>query len=116
MLNDYIVKEEGGDTRKAIMISGMEITYDEVNDKYDELIEANKEEMDAAGMQALAAEIGGNPPEIPTGNNDDDDENQEGEAVLSDYLVTYDGIVSFYSIERMQDPKQQLDQQDGLAS
>ncbi len=114
-VNDYIVKEEGGDTRKAIMISGMEFTYDEVNEKYDELIAENKKDMDAAGKQALAAEIGGNPPEVPP-EEPDTEENPNGEAVLSEYLFTYEGTLTFFSIERMQDPKNQLDQQDGIAA
>ncbi len=113
-VNDYIVKEEGGDTRKAIMISGMDFSYAEVNEKYDALVEKDIAKMDAVGKQALAAEIGGNPPEIPPVPDDGEGQNPEGEAALSEYLFTYSGTLTFYSIERMQDPKKQLDQQDGI--
>jgi len=112
-VNDYIVKEEGGDTRKAIMISGMEFTFDEVNEKYDALIEKNIAEMDVIGQQALAAEIGGTPPEVPP-TEEEGEEKPDGEAALSAYLFTYEGTLTFYSIERMQDPKKQLDLQDGI--
>ncbi len=114
-VNDYIVKEEGGDTRKAVMISGMEFTYDEVNEKYDALIEQDIAEMDIIGQQALAAEIGTTPPEIPPAEGDGE-QDAEGEAVLSAYLFTYEGTLTFYSIERMQDPKKQLDLQDGIVT
>lgn len=114
-VNDYIVNENGQDTRKAIMITGVEFTYDEVNEKYDELIEKSIEEMDAEGEAALAAEIGQPGPEIPD-ETDNTNNNNSNEAVLSEYLYTYEGTMTFYSIERMQDPKNQLDIQDGIAA
>ncbi len=112
-VNDYIIKENGEDTRKAVMITGVDITYDEVNEKYDELVEKDIEKMDAEGEAALAAEIGQPGPTIPP-EVDTPPENPNGEAVLSEYLYTYEGTMTFYSIERMQDPKQQLDIQDGI--
>ncbi len=115
-VNDYIIKENGEDTRKAIMITGIDITYDEVNKKYDELIEADIKKMDAEGEAALAAEIGQPGPPIPPEVDTPPAQNPEGEAILSDYLYTYEGTMTFYSIERMQDPKQQLDIQDGIAA
>ena len=115
-VNDYIVKENGEDTRKAIMITGVEFTYDEVNEKYDELIAKNIERMDAEGEAALAAEIGQPGPAIPPIEEPTTGEEPEGQAILSDYLYTYEGTMTFYSIERMQDPKEQLDIQDGIAA
>ncbi len=113
-VNDYIIKENGEDTRKAVMLAGVEFTYDEVNKKYDELIEADIEKMDAEGEAALAAEIGQPGPEIPP--ETETPEEPTGEAILAEYLFTYTGTMTFYSIERMQDPKHQLDIQDGIAA
>lgn len=112
-VNDYIVKENGQDTRKAVMIAGVEFTYNEVDEKYAELVEKDIEKMDAEGEAALAAEIGQPGPAIPP--VEEVPEEPEGEAILSDYLYTYQGTMIFYSIERMQDPKNQLDIQDGKA-
>ncbi len=113
-VNDYIIKENGEDTRKAVMLAGVEFTYDEVNKKYDELIEADIAKMDAEGEAALAAEIGQPGPEIPT--ETETPEEPTGEAILAEYLFKYTGTMTFYSIERMQDPKHQLDIQDGIAA
>ena len=41
---------------------------------------------------------------------------EEQEAALSAYLFSLDTSVTFYSIERMQDPKAQLDLQDGITT
>lgn len=114
-VNDYMVNEGAGKTRKAIMITGMQFTYDEVNKKYDELVDKEIEKMDAEGERALAAEVGADIPPIPNFDDDDDDEN-DGKPVLSEYLFTYSGTLTFYSIERMQDPKAQLDAQDGIGA
>ena len=114
-VNDYMVNEGAGKTRKAIMITGMQFTFDEVNTKYSELVEKEIEKMDAEGERALAAEVGADIPQIPTFDDDDNDEN-DGKPVLSEYLFTYSGTLTFYSIERMQDPKAQLDAQDGIGA
>lgn len=115
-VNDYMVNEGAGKTRKAIMITGMQFTYDEVNKKYDELVDKEIEKMDAEGERALAAEVGADIPPIPNFDDDDDDDENDGKPVLSEYLFTYSGTLTFYSIERMQDPKAQLDAQDGIGA
>ncbi len=115
-INNYVIKEAGGDTRKAIMLNGIELEYEEVNNRYDALIDENKEFMDAEGQAALAAEIGVNVPDVPTNPDEPGNEDDKGEAALSAYLVTLESSVTFYSIERMQDPKKQLDLQDGITT
>lgn len=111
-VNDYKVMEADGETRKAIMMSGVEFTYDEVNEKYDALIEENLVEMDNEGKTALAAEVG----QTPNIERKPDAENEEKEPSLDAYLFTYEGSITFFSIERMQAPKAQLDAQDGIVS
>lgn len=110
-VNNYKVNENGTEIRKAIMLGGIEIEYEEVNQKYDALVEDNVAEMDAEGERALAAEIG-KTPEI----KNDTGAGQEGDASLEAYLFSYDATLTFFSIERMQDPKAQLDAQDGIVS
>lgn len=110
-INDYVIKEAGGDTRKALKLNGIELTYEEVNERYDALVTENNEFMSTEGERALAAEIGEPGPDIPLENNEDEG---EGEATLSAYLFKLESSVTFYSIERMQDPKAQLDLQDGV--
>lgn len=109
-VNNYEIMEAETNTRKAIMMSGLEITYDEVNDKYDALVADNIKEMDDEGYAALVAEVGGDAPQLENKDNGDGDK----EPSLDAYLFTYEGTITFYSIERMQDPKAQLDAQDGI--
>lgn len=113
-VNDYMVNEGAGKTRKAIMITGMQFTYDEVNQKYSELVEKEIAKMDAEGERALAAEVGADIPQIPV--IEEEPEENDGKPVLSEYLFTYSGTLTFYSIERMQNPKAQLDAQDGVGA
>lgn len=113
-VNNYVVKEAGGDTRKAIMLNGIELEYNEVNERYDALIAESTEFMETEGKTALAAEIGQQPPEIPAPEEGEGEEEQE--AALSAYLFSLETSVTFYSIERMQNPKAQLDLQDGIAA
>lgn len=112
-INDYVIKEAGGNTRKALMLNGIELTYEEVNEKYDALIEENMKFMDAEGESALAAEVGADAPKKPEPVIDPD---EEKEPSLAAYLFTFEGSVTFYSLERMQNPKAQLDLQDGVAA
>ena len=47
-----------------------------------------------------------------TGNNSEEQEIAE----IVDYLYSYSDTFTFYCIERMQDPKPQLDVQDGISA
>lgn len=108
-VNDYMKQEADGRIRKAIMLNGLTLEYDEVNEYYDALIEENLAEMDIEGKAALAAEVGADAPVIER----EPEEEEEKEPSLEGYLFTYEGTMTIFSIERMQDPKAQLDAQDG---
>lgn len=108
-VNDYMKQEADGKIRKAIMMSGLTLEYDEVNEYYDRLIEENLVDMDNEGKAALHAEVGAAAPEIER----KPEEKEETEPSLEGYLFTYEGTLTFFSIERMQNPKAQLDAQDG---
>lgn len=108
-VNDYLKQEADGRIRKAIMLNGLTLEYEEVNQYYDALIEENLTEMDNEGRTALHAEIGAEPPVIE--RETEKEENKEPS--LEGYLFTYEGSMTIFSIERMQNPKAQLDAQDG---
>lgn len=108
-VNDYMKQEADGKIRKAVMMSGLTLEYDEVNEYYDRLIEENLVDMDNEGKAALHAEVGAAAPEIER----KPEEEEEKEPSLEGYLFTYEGTLTFFSIERMQNPEAQLDAQDG---
>ncbi len=109
-INDYYINEPGGKVRKAVMLGGLELEYEEVIQKYDALIDESEVFMDAEGERMFAEELGIEPPDLK-----DDEIEEEEEPSLSLYLYNLETQVIFYSIERMQDPKAQLDLQDGKA-
>ena len=111
-INDYKIKEEGAseEVRKAISIDSMAIDYDEIDQVYNFVNEASINEMTRIGRELLR-ELGL------------EDENQqplppEEEEMELDIVVTYEfsETLTFYCIERMQDPKAILDAQDGVIS
>lgn len=109
-VNDYKVKEGGSseETRKAISITSMGIEYTEVNQVYDLAVEESTEEIARAG-RALLRELGfevKDDPETPTNP-------EEEEKFEIPVTVSFSDTLTFLSIERMQNPKAQLDAQDG---
>lgn len=135
-VNSYIMNENGTDTRKAVGINGLVLTYPLVSVKYDKLVESLEKEMETEGKKALSAATGlpvegednANTPgaagdnasaTTPGGTTNPatpGNEEQEEKAVVTDYLYSYSDTFTFYCIERMQDPKPQLDAQDGVAA
>ncbi len=134
-VNSYMMNENGVETRKAVGIGGLTLTYPLVTNKYEKLIESLNEEMEEEGKKALSAATGlpiegeedangsgtGAAATNPDGTaanpaapgNDDEDKETAG---ITDYLYSYSDTFTFYCIERMQDPKLQLDVQDGIAA
>ncbi len=117
-VNSYFRDENGNSVRKAIKINGLTLDYWEVNEKYDKLVEELNKEMEEAGRAALTAATGRptqdpNQPGTPTvtepGNEPAD------VAGVTDYIYSWSDTMTFYCIERMQDPTPQLDAQDGVS-
>lgn len=121
-VNNYFIKDEGVQTedergiRKAVMVSGVEMDRKNLNTIYDAFIEADTDTHEGRGaaavLEILAAEA--NPQiSLPIGMPVDRVNPSLEGAELAGYY-TYDGAVVFYSIERMQNPKTILDEQDGI--
>lgn len=115
-VNDYKIKEGGSseETRKAISITSMAIDYTEVNQLYDLAVKESTEEIAREG-RALLRELGFDVKD-DTPTNPENPENP-GEEVKFEIPVTvsFSDTLTFLSIERMQNPKAQLDAQDGKA-
>ena len=118
-VNNYIVKENGENTRKAIILNGMSFECPEVEKEYDAKIDEINKEAEEAGRAALEEETGvsageDNPTtETPEEENPDDDDKTVN---VSEFIYSVDTSITFYSIERMQNPKEQLDRQDGVTA
>ncbi len=117
-VNNYIVKENGKDTRKALILNGMAFECPEIDKEYAAKVESINSEAEKAGKEALEKETGKKAEKIETETNTSDENNSEKEGVVnvSECIYTVDTSITFYSIERMQDPKAQLDKQDGTAA
>lgn len=118
-VNNYVKEENGSSTRKAIMINGMSFEYNEIIEKFDKEVEEINKEAESAGRAALKKESGkdvdgADPTNTNTDNNNQEDQKQN--AVLSDNLYSVSVTLTFFSIERMQDPTDQLNIQDGVAA
>ena len=117
-VNNYIVKENGKDTRKAIMLNGLSVSYPEVEKEYASKVEEINKKAEQAGKAALEEEKGTSvsiptaPVENPTESNPDDKKS----VGVSENIYKISATLTFYSIERMQDPKSQLDKQDGVSA
>lgn len=121
-VNDYRIREEGSaePVRKAMSISGIVLSYTEVEDFYSTAAEDSVEELSRIGRNYMREDgfklDEGDEPENPeTPENPENPENPDDEDLL-DYTPTYQlsDTLTFLSIERMQDPKAQLDAQDGV--
>lgn len=113
-INDYVKEENSNDVRKAIRLSsGLGITYTDIEEEYEEL----SDELVANALKDAIVQI-----QKETGlkveNSDDQNENAEGEnkdeefAKFERYVYKLEVTMTMYSIERMQDPTDQLTAQD----
>ena len=123
-VNSYIKDEHGTPTRKALMISGISMEFSDIREEYDELINEIQAKADTdatsalyknAGLSVPAAQPGaaGTPNTSDTENPDNPTAAGEQETLsVSDYIYSMSATITFYSVEHMQDPTEQLDQQD----
>ncbi len=118
-INSYFKDENGNSVRKAMKVNGLTLDYWEVTDKYDKLVEELNKTMEEAGRAALTAATGLPTQEAnqttPTVNEPGTQDNKEI-AGITDYIYSWSDTMTFYCIERMQDPTAQLDAQDGISA
>lgn len=118
IINNYQKKEDGGTVRKAICLAnGLSITYDEVQEKYDELVDdlTKKAATDAAAQiqKETGEKVNINTETDNTDNadnNEEDDEEKDTSFEKNTYQLSV--TLTMYSIERMEDPTDQLAAQD----
>ncbi len=120
-VNNYFVENENAEgdekIRKAISVNAISIPYEELNAIYEAYVLSSTTDMEAAGEAALAEVIAKRAaPDLrqapltaaPAATA------PSLEQVEVPNLFTYTDSLTFYSIERMQNPKSILDEQDGI--
>lgn len=120
-VNNYIVKENGKDTRKALILNGMSFECPEIEKEYNSKVEEINSEAEKVGREALERETGKKPGSNNNNNADanaegDSNTEKDGEVSVSECIYNVETSITFYSIERMQNPKAQLDKQDGVTA
>lgn len=119
-LNNFVRKENGNDVRKAMMISGIAITYPDITTLYDDMadeqaekaLEAAEVEFERVTGHKLNTNTGtsGNvPTPIPDAEGSDSNNSE-----LDEYVFGVETTLRLYSVERMQDPTPILNAQDGI--
>ena len=135
-VNSYYKNEDSGESsiffekpdsnshfiRKAVALSGLTVNYNEIRDKYEAMVNDMVEEINDRATSELYKNTGYTPRAGTTTTTTDTEntntnQNQE-EAVpsLEDNIYTLSATVTFYSVERMQDPTDQLAAQDASAA
>lgn len=110
-VNAYIKRENGKDTRKAVVLNGYSISYPKNEEYYKELIDANEEEA-ADEAYDLVRKNNELDPIVRPEDTGAETEEEEEDPTVSEYLYELTTSVTFYSVERMQDPEDQLKAQE----
>lgn len=116
-VNSYVKDEHGTPTRKALMIGGISMDFTDIQEEYDGIIEEIQAKAEPEAIAALYKNAGKpvppKEPETPnTENPDPNASDSEDVLLLSDTIYSLSTTITFYSVEHMQDPTEQLDQQD----
>ena len=115
-VNSYVKDEHGTPTRKALMIGGISMDFTDIQEEYDEIIEEIQAKADTEATNALYRNAGRPVPQREPNStnteNPNDPNAEEAPLVLSDTIYSLSTTITFYSVEHMQDPTEQLDQQD----
>lgn len=117
-INEYTKSEDGKQVRKAMMLNELRLNYPEVEEKYNEMLTELQEEISKRSDEELKKQWGDDAAvddeeedEIPLNPNEEEEE-KEGTKSVSDSIYSIDATITFYSVERMQDPTDLLDAQD----
>lgn len=119
-INNYMIKEgsDGKEIRKAISVNGISVPYEGLNAIYDAYVTASTDAMEGIGEAALIEVLAANvDPNInlPLATAPEPLAPDLTEVEIPSYF-TYTATLRFYSIERMQNPKDILDEQDGIVN
>lgn len=110
-VNEYVVNENGKDTRKALLLNSLAFSCQEVEKEYSSVIDSINEEAERVGKEAFARETGESYEDAASSATESD---EQGVVDVDDVVYRVETSITFFSIERMQDPTPQLDRQDGI--
>lgn len=109
-VNNYFKMENGDSTRKAVKLNGYSLSYPLNESMYEELItEIDAESMDEA-IDLLCKHLGVRRHE--TTETKTEEKTDESDPSPTEYIYQLSTSVTFYSVERMQDPTEQLKAQE----
>lgn len=121
-VNNYETKDENGNTiRKAISLDGISFTDLKTKDEYNKLANELKAQAEAAGYSAFRRNTGTSLNQTATPSSTPEEDEEGGEASESNtgsgekldyHYYEMPCTITFYSIERMQDPTEMLNEQD----
>lgn len=111
-VNSYFKDENGTTTRKAMLLGGAEFSYPLLEKEYDALVTEIQEKGDQDGTRALYKNAGRTAPADESAG--EAAANKEETLSVTDYLYSLSTKITFLSVERMLDPTDQLDAQDGI--
>ncbi len=112
-VNEYIKTENGKDTRKAVMLEGISVSYPLNEVVFDELMAEIEMEAAEKAIEELYKKYNMKvPADEKQEQGEKEDEEKEETLNPEDYVYTLDTKIIFYSIERMQDPTAQLEAQE----
>lgn len=106
-VNDYVKDQNGKDTRMAVSINNIAFEDKELIEEYRERAEGNENNNTNTPSAREAA---------PPANNDNDNNNNNNDDENAEEFFELSVTLTFYSIERMQDPTATLDAQDTPAT
>ena len=113
-VNNYQKDENGNKIRKAIEISEVRfndlLTLSEYEEKSAEILDEAEQAAVAIFKEKTGKELSGSSSNNTNNNANSDEKNNQ--ASLETYFYSMPCTMTFYSIERMQDPTEKLDQQD----
>jgi len=126
IINDYYKQEDGGMMRKAIRLSnGLSITDTDVEKKYADYVDDLTAKAEKDGKSRLEKDTGktvGKQDQNANNNNAADDgdgetantnnKNEDKTTTFEENVCQVDVTLTMYSIERMQDPTEQLSSQN----
>ncbi len=109
IVNNYQKEENGKVIRKALATTGLDVTFEEITEKYDDLMNEMKVEIEKKANEQIVKN-GGEASESSSETGEEED--KEAKPTIKDSMETYTASITFYGIERMLDPTEQLEAQD----
>ena len=110
-VNAYIKDENGTPTRKAVMLNGFAVDYPLVQSEFEEKMQEQTAEIEKAGIKELYDNFDLPVPQDRQ-NEEKDEDGKNDELEVTDYLYSTELQMTFFSVERMLDPSDQLKAQD----